>query len=222
MGPVIAETERLRIRAWSSDPQDCDDFMRLATNPEVVRFISEGRPYARLEVEQFVCRQLDTQERLGWCRWALELREPGPRDPRGAVGFCGPGCTFAPDIEIGWWLHYDLWGRGLATEAAQAVVDYCFGTVGFDRLICMVHVDNLASRRVAAEGGLRARGAARLEGRPAHQARAAEPPPRPAERPAVRAGVRGLARERGARRGGPGGAACQIPPLATTPPTRVP
>jgi ribosomal-protein-alanine N-acetyltransferase len=153
MGPVIIETPRLRVRAWTPSAEDCDDFMRLATNPEVVRFITEGRPYARVEVEQFVARQLDTQERLGWCRWALELRVPGERDPRGAIGFCGPGCTFAPEIEIGWWLHYDLWGRGLATEAGRAVVDYCFGTVGFVRLICMIHVDNLASRRVAEKVG---------------------------------------------------------------------
>lgn len=151
MGPVIIETPRLRLREWTVD--DCDDFMRLATDPEVVRFISEGRPYGRDEVEQFIARQLDTQQRLGWSRWALELRHPGERDPHGAIGFCGPGCTFAPDVEIGWWMHFDLWGRGLATEAGRAAVDYCFGTIGFDRLICMIHEDNLASRRVAEKVG---------------------------------------------------------------------
>lgn len=151
MGPVIIETARLRLREWSAE--DCADFMRLASNPVVVRFITEGRPYTVAEASQFIRRQLETQSQLGWSRWALELSEPGERDPHGVVGFCGPGCTFAPEVEIGWWLHYDLWGRGLATEAGQAAVDYCFGTIGFDRLICCVHEDNLASRRVAEKVG---------------------------------------------------------------------
>ena len=56
-------------------------------------------------------------------------------------------------IEMGWWLHPDLWGRGLATEAGRAAVDFCFGTIGFRRLVCMVHPENAASLKVAANVG---------------------------------------------------------------------
>ncbi len=49
----------------------------------------------------------------------------------------------------------DRWGRGLATEAAMASRDYGFGELGLDRLISIIHPENLASRRVAEKTGLR-------------------------------------------------------------------
>jgi ribosomal-protein-alanine N-acetyltransferase len=50
--------------------------------------------------------------------------------------------------EIGYWIGKPWWGHGFATEAASALVRYCFATVGFKRLICCHFEDNAASRRV--------------------------------------------------------------------------
>ena len=100
----------------------------------------------------------------GWCRWAVELRRPGLGDPRGVVGFCGFGCKFAPDIELGWTLLPDVWKRGLATEAARACLDYGFNTIGFREVISAVLPDNAAAMRVADKLGMSVEGTVRREG----------------------------------------------------------
>lgn len=151
MGPVVTETARIRLRAWTIE--DAEGFMRLASDPEVVRYISGGVPYTRAQVGLFVQRQLDTQRERGWGRWAIELTQPDRAEHEGVVGFCGPGCTFAPEVEVGWWLLRSLWGEGLATEAARAAVEHCFDVIGFPRLISCIHRDNAASLRVAEKVG---------------------------------------------------------------------
>ena len=151
MGPIVVETPRLRLRTW--EPSDASDFMRLAADPEVVRYISGGVPYEPSQVGLFVQRQLDTQRERGWSRWAIELVNPPDDASRGVVGFCGPGCTFAPEVELGWWLLRSLWNQGLATEAARAALDHSFREIGFPYLICCVHRENAASLRVAEKVG---------------------------------------------------------------------
>ena len=59
------------------------------------------------------------------------------------------------EIEIGYLIRRDLWGQGLATEAAQFCRDYGFSQRGFDKLISLLHPANIASRRVAEKNGMR-------------------------------------------------------------------
>jgi RimJ/RimL family protein N-acetyltransferase len=152
---VVIATRRLNLRRWELD--DAAEFSALAKDPEMMRYISGGVPHTDDQVLEFLERQIAAQAERGWCRWALELREPAPGEPAGVVGFTGPGCTFAPDVEMGWWVHRALWGQGLASESARAAVDYCFEVVGFDRLTCCVHPDNAPSLRVAEKTGFVAR-----------------------------------------------------------------
>ena len=151
MGPIVTETDRLSLRQWSVE--DAEGFAVMARDPAVVEYITGGRPLTDAEVAEFIERQMVTQKERGWCRWALELREPKGDEPSGVVGFCGPGCTFAPEVEVGWWLRPELWGLGLATEAGREAVRYCFEVIGFPRLICCVHPENQASRAVARKVG---------------------------------------------------------------------
>jgi len=153
MTRIIVQTERLILREWADD--DIDAFFEVSSDPQVVRYITAGVPLTRQQTAEQIARLASLQRSHGWTRWALELRDPAPGEPTGAVGFCGPGCTFAPEIEVGWWLHAALWGRGLATEAARAAVRHCFDVIGFDRLICCVHPDNVASLAVARNAGFK-------------------------------------------------------------------
>lgn len=73
----------------------------------------------------------------------------------GAVGFVGNEDGSA---EIGYWIGKPWWGRGFATEAASALVRYCFGTAGFKRLTCCHFEDNPASERVIRKLGFRPSG----------------------------------------------------------------
>ncbi len=58
------------------------------------------------------------------------------------------------EIEIGWHLHPDSWGRGLATEAGDALLAYGFG-LGPPEIWAVTHPDNARSIRVCEKLGLR-------------------------------------------------------------------
>jgi [ribosomal protein S5]-alanine N-acetyltransferase len=70
----------------------------------------------------------------------------------GAVGYIESQGGVA---EIGYWIGKPWWGRGFATEAARAMVDYCFAPGGFRRLTCGHFIDNPRSARVIAKLGFR-------------------------------------------------------------------
>lgn len=190
MARVIVQTDRLHLREW--ERSDARAFQHVAGDPRTMRFITGGRPLTAEETARFVNRQIEVARLAGWCRWALELRAPAPGEPTGAVGFCGPGPTFAPEIELGWWVHPDLWGRGLATEAALAAREYCFAVIGFDRLICMVHPDNHASLRVAEKVGFVYQDATEHDGVPLLRHAQANPLPEPPRDPRFKRDTEGL------------------------------
>lgn len=71
------------------------------------------------------------------------------------IGACGYVIDEAGVAEIGYWIGRAYWGRGFATEAARAIVTYCFGPCGYKRLACSHFADNPASRRVIEKLGFR-------------------------------------------------------------------
>jgi len=149
---TIIQTERLNLRTW--EPDDREAVERISDESRIVRWLAIGEPLTNRKVDQFLANQTTGQEQRGWCRWAVELRKPGFGDPKGVVGFCGFGCKFAPEVELGWTLLPEVWNRGLATEAARAALGYGFATIGFPVVISAVLPDNAASRRIADKLGM--------------------------------------------------------------------
>ena len=58
------------------------------------------------------------------------------------------------EIEIGWWLAVNYWGRGLATEAARAVMSAAFRRYGLRRVVAVAMPENWASRSVMRNIGM--------------------------------------------------------------------
>jgi RimJ/RimL family protein N-acetyltransferase len=69
------------------------------------------------------------------------------------VGGCGLQTLGGRNPEPGYWIGVPYWGRGYATEAARALVDYAFTQLGHERLSCRARVSNPASRRVLEKCG---------------------------------------------------------------------
>lgn len=69
------------------------------------------------------------------------------------IGGCGLHIPGGRDPEPGYWLGVPYWGRGYATEAAQALVAHAFGDLGYARLTSRARVSNPASRRVLEKCG---------------------------------------------------------------------
>lgn len=84
------------------------------------------------------------------------------------LGYCGlthfPDVAGQPEIEIGYRLARSHWGYGYATEAASAIRDFAFGSLGIERLIALIDPANTASVRVAEKLGMHHEADAMLEG----------------------------------------------------------
>ena len=144
----MLETARLLLDPWES--ADWMGFRPIATDPEVMRYITGGTPWNDEQIRNFVERQRKLYADRGICRWKLTEKSSGE-----VVGFCGVGQWRGyPDLEIGWWLARRRWGQGLATEAARVALADAFERVRLDRVVSVAMAPNLASRRIMVKLGL--------------------------------------------------------------------
>lgn len=144
MDEPIVRTERVWLRRWRDD--DLEPFAALNADPEVMEHFPSVQ--TRAESDAAAARLRAFIETHGYGFWALEL--PGVAPFAGFVGLkpVPPEVPFAPAIEIGWRLARAYWGRGYATEAARAALEYGFTALQLDAIVAMTAASNLRSRRV--------------------------------------------------------------------------
>ena len=160
---VSLETERLLLRAPVSD--DAEALAPMYADPEVMRYVGDGRPLTRAETERSVKRMIQRWEADGFGLFTAVRKED--RAVIGRVGLLVWNAdTWEPttraesddgrtEVEVGYTLGREYWGRGYATEAAGAVRDYALRKLGADRLIALIIHGNTASENVARKLGLR-------------------------------------------------------------------
>jgi RimJ/RimL family protein N-acetyltransferase len=117
---------------------------------EVMRYIGNG-PRSEAETRKRLDWFLDQAERLGFGYWVV--RDRATREPVGGAMLMvrSPGSK----MELGFALARASWGRGLATEAAQALVDYAFDRIGVPEVEAFTHQENTASGAVLRKAGMR-------------------------------------------------------------------
>lgn len=148
---TILETERLLLRHQVI--HDLDDLWALYCDPEITRYIPDA-PRSREEAKEELEWHMNGHPRfpeLGL--WATIHKETGK-----FIGRCGllPWNIDGQDeVEVAYTIARDYWGRGLATEAAQAILQYGFKNLNLSRLICLIDQENEASKRVAEKIGMR-------------------------------------------------------------------
>ena len=143
------QTLRLDFREFVAD--DIDDLSRLGRDPRVMRYIGSGEPLSPEGVGRVLSRILGygtLYPDLGY--WYASRRDSGAFIGWFSLKYAGK----SPDIEVGYWLLPGAWGRGFATEGAQAMVDYGFDDLGLHRIIGVTHRANKASQRVLMKAGL--------------------------------------------------------------------
>jgi RimJ/RimL family protein N-acetyltransferase len=144
----LLETERLVIRPWQ--PDDRPAFTTLMSHPEVTQYVHGGQPYTEAEVDDWFARQARQIAEHDVCMGALIEKSTGR-----LVGLSGTqplGTT--SDLEIGWILSRDAWGRGFATEAGNAAMRHVLETLSRPRVVAIIDPDNEPSKRVAARLGM--------------------------------------------------------------------
>jgi len=146
------ETERLLLRPL--EMSDLDACAPIWADAVVMRHIGRGSPCDRDESEQLLTRLVAHWAEHGFGLWAVVPR--GEPAPVGWAGLMVPSVLplLLDMVEVGWLLARRWWGKGIATEAGAAAIDWGFGGLGLDRLISIIYADNTPSLRVADRLGM--------------------------------------------------------------------
>lgn len=148
--PVLA-TERLELRPFAG--RDAEELRALLRDPDVRRYLLDDQVVTREWVEDEVAQSEARFAEGGCSLWALRERG-GSR----IVGFVGLRPFFEPpELQQLYGLLPSHWGRGLATEAAAAAIDYAFDVLGLDEVLAATDAPNSASIAVLARLGMRER-----------------------------------------------------------------
>ena len=145
---VPAPTERLAFREMHAD--DIDLLATVLGDPTVL-WVS--RAWTRDEIRRWIARAEAEQRERGYGMWMVSERPTGTFV--GEVGLTEQVFAGTRDVEVGYQLRPEFWGRGYATEAGLAAIAFGRDVVGLERIVALIDPRNTASQRVAAKLGMR-------------------------------------------------------------------
>ena len=146
----IISTERLGLRRWQQS--DLDPFAKMNSDEAVMKYFPAI--LNRNESIAMIQRIGDHFEKHRFGLYVVEEKKSGSFI--GFTGFSIPSFEifFTPCIEIGWRYQKEYWGKGFATEAAQACLQYGFNTLGFQQIFSFTAVLNLPSENLMRRIGM--------------------------------------------------------------------
>lgn len=152
----IIETERLYLRQWRAS--DFAIFAEINADPEIMAYFPKLLTESISNLIAKKCQQLI--EDKGWGLWAVGVKNSSDkREGDTFIGFVGLNEThanmvFAPAVEIAWRLHKQYWGRGYATEAARAALQFAFTELTLDEVVSFTAIINKRSQLIMERIGM--------------------------------------------------------------------
>ncbi len=144
---IVLTTARQTLRHLV--PDDAASMFELNSDPDVLRYLPDP-PRGSIEEERaFLVKYQDVYRDDGFARWAAIETATSTW-----LGWCGLRKLPDGEIDVGYRYSKRAWGRGFATEAARACVDYGFRVLGLARIVARAETENVASVRVLEKIGL--------------------------------------------------------------------
>ena len=144
MSNPLITTERLTLGLWTLDDGDIDAAHRLWGDPRVQRWAGSGRTLDREGAQRCLEAGLRHFETHGCQHFKVTSAKDGA-----FIGVCGLNiCEGPADLELVCHLLPEYWGKGYATEAARAVLDWAASVFHSARITASAHPDNVASIRL--------------------------------------------------------------------------
>jgi len=142
------KSPRLGFSRWFEN--DLPLATELWGDQEVTRYL--GGPFSAEQIQKKLAQEISWMAAHGIQYWPIFVLESGQ-----FVGCCGirPYKLDQKIYELGFHLCPGCWGKGLATEAAQAAISYGFQTLGASALFAGHHPENKISPKVLAKLGFR-------------------------------------------------------------------
>jgi ribosomal-protein-alanine N-acetyltransferase len=142
------QTPRLFLRPWRLE--DGEAWFNILQEEGILRYYPNQTPPPREKAEPYITHHLSHWQTRGYGHWAVVTREEGR-----VVGWSGLEYLHElEETEVAYLLSKRAWGRGYATEAARACVKFGFESVGLEKIIGLVHPENVGSVRVLEKCGL--------------------------------------------------------------------
>jgi [ribosomal protein S5]-alanine N-acetyltransferase len=145
----ILETSRLTLRYITA--RDAEALIPILGDAEVMQFSLIG-VHSQRQIKQFIEQRLISYLEYGFGLYAVVHKQN-----QELIGYCGffiQSIEQQKEVEVGYRLARKYWGQGLATEAAQAVVEYGQQRFNFQRFVCLIETENSRSIRVANKLGM--------------------------------------------------------------------
>lgn len=141
------ETKHLILRPMLET--DFDALLLIFTDAKVMASFNHP-PFTHAQMQHWLQRNLDHQNQFGYGLFSVILK--GTEE---LIGDCGlEQMEDQGAAELGYDFRSEFWNQGYATEAAVAVRDWAFHTLRLPKLISLIRVGNLASKRVAEKVGM--------------------------------------------------------------------
>lgn len=142
------ETSRLILRPMLQT--DFDGLYLIFTDPKVMAAFNHPL-FTTEQMQGWLGRNLDHQSQYGYGLFSVLLKETDE-----LIGDCGlEQMEDMNAAELGYDFRSEFWNQGYASEAASAVRDYAFDVLKLPRLISLIRVGNVASKRVAEKVGMK-------------------------------------------------------------------
>lgn len=140
----LFSSERLKFRKF--DKNDNAIFYDLCSDPDVMHYFPA--PLTKDQSDEFLRRLIKFDDDYGLTSWAAEEISTGH-----FIGFIGflvviMDTAIKGEIEIGWRLKKEFWGKGYATEGAKACIEYGFNNLGLNDIYAYTAVVNKSSQNI--------------------------------------------------------------------------
>jgi RimJ/RimL family protein N-acetyltransferase len=155
----LLETERLFIRRFEAN--DAEFILELLNEPAFIRNIADRGVRSVADAAAYIQNgPVASYEKFGFGLFWIGLKDTGA-----PIGMCGLlKRDFLPDVDIGYALLERYWARGYALEAAGAVLEYGWKTVGLKRIVAITAPHNEASARLLGKLGMQFEGLIHMPG----------------------------------------------------------
>ncbi len=147
---TIPTLRTLNLTLRPLEPSDAPILLRIYQSEGVLRYFPPMPPPTLERLERFIAGQAKHWAEHGYGNWGVL-----PDGEQEITGWAG--LQFLPELnqtEVGFLLDRPFWGKGYATQAAQAALQFGFERLGLEEVIALVHPDNLASQRVIRKCGM--------------------------------------------------------------------
>lgn len=143
MKEYFLTTDRLGFSVW--DKKDVELALSLWSEADVTRFISATGKFSKLQIKKRLAKEIESDNKFGIQYWPIF-----EKDTAEFVGCCGihPYKSTNGVYELGFHIKSKFWGKGYATEAAAAIINYTFEVLKATILVAGHHPSNTKSKRV--------------------------------------------------------------------------